>query len=92
MRGRHAHFRTEQVIVALKGRIVVTTETADGSLKAFRLEAPHVGLYVPPHVWRTMQYSPGALQLVVASTPYDEADYIRDYDQFRRAWGGAPGR
>ncbi|TPG72271.1 sugar 3,4-ketoisomerase [Hymenobacter nivis] len=89
VRGRHAHHRTEQVLVAVAGRITVVTETAAGALKTFRLEDPHVGLYVPPRMWHTMQYSHSAVQLVLASLPYDEADYIRDYDQFRAL--GRPG-
>jgi dTDP-4-dehydrorhamnose 3,5-epimerase-like enzyme len=83
VRGRHAHHRTEQVLVAVAGRITVVTETAAGALHTFLLEDPHVGLYVPPFTWHTMQYSHSAVQLVLASQPYDEADYIRDYDQFR---------
>ena len=86
VRGRHAHYRTEQVLVALAGRIIVTTEQADGTLQTFRLESPDIGLYVPPNVWHTMQYSHTAVQLVLTSTSYDEADYIRDYDQFRAIW------
>lgn len=86
VRGRHAHHRTEQVLIAAAGRITVTTELADGRIELFRLEDPHVGLYVPPHAWHTMQYSHSAVQLVFASVPYQEADYIRNYDEFRRIW------
>ena len=88
VRGRHAHHATEQVLVAAAGRITVTTELADGTIKSFRLEDPHVGLYVPPHAWHTMQYSHSAVQLVLASAGYREEDYIRDYDEFRRVWQG----
>jgi mannose-6-phosphate isomerase-like protein (cupin superfamily) len=90
LRGRHAHHRTEQVLVAVAGRIVVTAETPDGELHTFRLEDPNVGVYVPPNAWHTMQYSHTAVQLVLASQPYQEADYIRDYDDYRRVWGGPP--
>ena len=86
VRGRHAHHATEQVLVAAAGRIIVTTELADGTIQTFRLEDPNVGLYVPPHAWHTMQYSHSAVQLVLASALYNEQDYIRDYDQFRRIW------
>ena len=87
VRGRHAHHRTEQILVAAAGRIIVTTELADGTIQTFRLENPNVGLYVPPHAWHTMQYSHSAVQLVFASTGYDESDYIRNYQEFRRIWG-----
>lgn len=86
VRGRHAHHATEQVLVALSGRIIVTTELADGTVEVFRLEDPHVGLYVPPNAWHTMQYSHTAVQLVFASSVYDEKDYIRSYDEFKRVW------
>ena len=88
VRGRHAHHATEQVLVAAAGRITVTTELADGTIESFRLEDPHVGLYVPPHAWHTMQYSHSAVQLVLASAGYREEDYIRDYDEFKRVWQG----
>ena len=86
VRGRHAHHRTEQVLIAAAGRIIVTTELADGSLQTFRLEDPNTGLYVPPHAWHTMQYSHSAVQLVLASEAYEAEDYIRNYDDFRRIW------
>jgi oxalate decarboxylase/phosphoglucose isomerase-like protein (cupin superfamily) len=50
VRGRHAHYLTQQVMVALSGRIIVTIEQADGTLGTFRLEDPNVGLYIPPNV------------------------------------------
>ena len=86
VRGRHAHHRTEQVLIAASGRITVTTEMADGDIRTFRLEDPNMGLYVPPNVWHTMQYSHSAVQLVLASTGYEEADYIRDYEVFKQVW------
>ena len=89
VRGRHAHFRTEQVLIAVAGRIIVTVEQGQpGNPRAFRLDSPHQGLYIPTRTWHTMQYSPGAVQLVLASQPYDEEDYIRDYEQFRGLGAG----
>lgn len=86
VRGRHAHLRTEQIIIAAAGRITITTELAAGAIAIFRLEDPHMGLYVPPCTWHTMQYSHPAVQLVLASQPFSAADYIRDYEEFRRTW------
>jgi oxalate decarboxylase/phosphoglucose isomerase-like protein (cupin superfamily) len=87
LRGRHAHRATEHVLLAVAGRIIVTLESATGELEVFRLESPHVGLYVPPSVWHTMQYSPGAVQLALASQPFEEENYIRDYPTFQEVWG-----
>ncbi len=86
VRGRHAHRQTEQVLVAVDGRIIVNIESAKGEVEIFVLEKPSVGLYVPPNVWHTMQYSHSAVQMVFASTEYDEKDYIRNYDDFREIW------
>jgi dTDP-4-dehydrorhamnose 3,5-epimerase-like enzyme len=86
VRGRHAHHRTEQLLVAVSGRILVTIEKANQEIQLFKLEDPHVGLYIPPHVWHTMQYSHSAVQLVFASQPYDERDYIRNRDEFQQVW------
>jgi len=84
LRGRHAHHKTEMVLVAVAGRIVVTTETAEHGVNVFTLEEPNKGLYLPAYCWHTMQYSHNAVQLVLASTDYDEKDYIRDYELFKK--------
>lgn len=87
VRGRHAHHKTEQILIAVAGRIVVNTESADGELLTFILDKPNQAVYIPPNVWHTMQYSHTAIQLVLASSPYDEQDYIRDYENFKSIWG-----
>lgn len=86
VRGRHAHYKTEQVLVAIAGRIIVTVENSMGMINTFVLDKPDIGLYLPPDVWHTMQFSHNAVQLVLASTLYDEADYIRNYDDFLRVY------
>lgn len=87
VRGRHAHYKTEQVLFAVSGRIIVTTELASGEISVFPLEKPNIGVYIPPNAWHTMQYSHTAVQLVLTSQPYDENDYIRDYEKFKQVWG-----
>ena len=86
IRGRHAHFQTEQILFAAAGRIIITTENAYGTIETFKLEEPNFGLYIPPNIWHTMQYSHNAIQLVFASTIFDEKDYIRSYSDFLTAW------
>lgn len=87
VRGRHAHYATEQILIAVSGRIIVSTELAGETVETFVLDKPNVGVYVPPNAWHTMQYSHTAAQVVLASTSYDAADYIRDYDQFLAHYG-----
>jgi acetyltransferase-like isoleucine patch superfamily enzyme/dTDP-4-dehydrorhamnose 3,5-epimerase-like enzyme len=83
VRGEHAHRRCEQMLVCVHGQ--VTAMVDDGERRAeYRLDRPDVGLYVPPLVWGTQyRYSADAVLLVLASMPYDPADYIRDYAEFK---------
>lgn len=90
VRGRHAHHATEQLLLAVAGRIIVTTELADRTTQVFRLEDPRVGLYIPPQAWHTTQYSHTAVQLTFASSLYEESDYIRCYEDFRKIWSAKP--
>jgi dTDP-4-dehydrorhamnose 3,5-epimerase-like enzyme len=87
VRGRHAHHSTQQILLAVTGRIVVNTETAAGDIQTFILDSPYQGVYIPPNVWHTMQYSHTAIQVVLASTLYDEQDYIRNHEMFKEIWG-----
>lgn len=87
VRGRHAHYETEFILIAASGRIVVNTEKANGQIETFILDKPDTGIYIPPNVWHTMQYSHTSSQLALASTSYDEKDYIRDHSEFIRVWG-----
>lgn len=87
VRGRHAHHSTQQILLAVTGRIVVNTETADGQIQSFILDTPDKGVYIPPNVWHTMQYSHTAIQVVMASSLYEAGDYIRDHQEFQKIWG-----
>lgn len=86
VRGKHAHYKTEQILISVAGRIIVNIEMPDGEKMTFNLEKPNIGLYLPPNCWHTMQYSHSSVQLVIASTKYDEKDYIRNYDQFKEVY------
>ena len=81
-RGRHAHYETEMVLIAVKGVIEVKTITIDGQEKTFILNNPDEGLYLPKLCWHEMGYHQDAVQLVVCSTSYKEDDYIRSWEQF----------
>lgn len=85
-RGRHAHHQTEQILIAVSGKIIVSTESAQGEQKRFTLESPQQGVYIPPNVWHTMEYSHNAVQLALASTLYQAGDYIRDKEEFLTKW------
>lgn len=81
-RGGHAHKELQQLIIAASGSFSVTLD--DGKIKrTFQLNRPYQGLLLVPGIWRTLDdFSSGAVCLVLASHPYDAADYIRDYQEF----------
>jgi len=81
-RGGHAHKELKQLIVAASGSFNVVLD--DGKVKrTFTLSRPNMGLLVMPGLWRELDsFSSGAILLVLASLPYSEADYIREYNQF----------
>ena len=81
-RGAHAHRELEQLIVAASGSFTVTLD--DGKCKrSFFLNRPYQGLYVKPGLWRDLvDFSSGAVVMVLASDVYKAEDYIRDYNEF----------
>jgi hypothetical protein len=84
IRGGHAHYELEQLLVAVSGKITVTIKMPGQTEFEFILDSPNYGLYIPKLAWRTMKYSHDAIQLCLASLPYDEKEYIRDYEVFLR--------
>ncbi len=81
-RGKHAHKSLEQILICVHGSCKIRLD--DGKEKeVVVLDKPNIGLYVSNVMWREMfDFSPDAVLMVLASELYDEADYIRDYDDF----------
>lgn len=74
-----------QFIIAVTGAFNVVTD--DGVNRSrHHLNRSYFGLYLPPLVWRELDnFSSESVCLVLASAPYDETGYFRDYDDFRKA-------
>lgn len=84
IRGRHAHRELQEFVLALSGSFTLVVDDAV-SRSCHVLDHPGVGLYVPPMNWIEIKdFSAGSVCLVLASMPYDEADYYYDYDEFIR--------
>ncbi|WP_205480424.1 sugar 3,4-ketoisomerase [Sphingomonas arenae] len=83
-RGFHAHRKLNQLAVAVSGSCTMLVD--DGSRRtALPLDRPDQGLLLGPMLWREMHdFSPDCVLLVMADTPYDESDYVRDYQAFLR--------
>jgi len=86
-RGGHAHKALEQFLIAMSGSFDVTLD--DGrARKRVHLNRSYYGLRIVPMIWRELDnFSSGSVCMVLASQPYDESDYYRDYDDFLRAKG-----
>ena len=82
-RGAHSHKECHQFLVAASGSFEIKLDDGDTKRTVF-LNRPNYGLHVPPGIWaEELNFSSGAICLVIASHKYDELDYIRDYNDFK---------
>ena len=88
-RGFHAHRHLNQWAIAVSGSCTMVLDDGKQRLQV-RLDRPDCALEIGPMIWREMHdFSPDAVLLVLADTIYDEADYIRSYDDFRALLGNS---
>jgi dTDP-4-dehydrorhamnose 3,5-epimerase-like enzyme len=82
-RGGHAYRENQEFIVALSGSFDVILDNGKEKQK-FQLNRSYYGLYVPKGWWREMEnFSTNSVAFILSSIPYDENDYIRDYEEFK---------
>jgi len=82
-RGGHAYRENEEFIIALSGAFDVVLNDGKQEL-TFPLNRSYYGLYVPKGMWREMKnFSTNSFALILASTSYNEDDYIRDFNKFK---------
>lgn len=81
-RGYHAHKKLEQILICVHGACTIHLDNGK-NVEEVRLDKPYEGLYIANNIWREMyDFTEDAVLMVLASELYDEADYIRDYQQF----------
>jgi UDP-2-acetamido-3-amino-2,3-dideoxy-glucuronate N-acetyltransferase len=92
VRGEHALKTCHQFLLCANGSCAIVFD--DGlSREEVILDRRDIGVYLPPLTWWVQyKHSADCVLLVLASAPYDEADYIRDYDSFLAARGVPAGR
>ena len=84
-RGQHSHHKTNQYLIAVNGSCKVTLDNGQ-SKETYELNQPNIGLLQEARVWGTMHdFSADCVLLVLADQHYNEADYIRNYDDFKHA-------
>ena len=83
-RGYHAHKKLKQIAIVVKGSCRIMLD--DGKEKVeLLLSDPQQGLYIESFIWREIyDFSDDCVLLVLADSFYDEGDYIRDYDEFKK--------
>jgi hypothetical protein len=81
-RGGHAHKELLQLMVSVMGSFDVVLD--DGfTRRHVSLNRGYYGLYLPNLIWRELEnFSSGAICVVLASQPYEESEYIREYSNF----------
>ncbi|MCK4663296.1 MAG: WxcM-like domain-containing protein [Bacteroidales bacterium] len=83
-RGGHAHKELRQLLVAASGSFDVLLDDGQNK-KIVTLNRPDYGLLVVPGIWRELiEFSSGAICLVLASELYNENDYFRNYKSFEK--------
>lgn len=81
-RGFHAHRNLQQILICVHGSCKIHLDNGFDTAEV-TLDKPYEGLYISNDMWREMyDFSEGAVLLVLASEYYDEADYIRNYEDF----------
>lgn len=81
-RGHHAHKALEQILICVHGSCKILLDNGKEK-EIVLLDKPNLGLYIASDMWRVMyDFTEDAVLMVLASTVYNESDYIRNYDEF----------
>lgn len=82
LRGKHAHKELTQILICLRGACRVICDDGEAKQEVL-LDRPEVALEIPPGIWAEQHYvDPDSVLMVLCDLPFDESDYIRDYDRF----------
>lgn len=85
VRGGHAYYKLEEIIISLSGSFDVVVDSGDGKKEIISLNRSYKGLYIPKMMWRQLRnFSTNSVALILASRSYDKNDYIYDYNDFSK--------
>lgn len=89
VRGNHANYKSEFVLINVCGRSKVRVKDGYGSEKIYELTMPHTGIYLPRMIWKEMyDFSEDSVLLCLASEHYDPDEYINNFDEYVRVVNG----
>lgn len=84
IRGKHAHRELKQIIFSVRGEFTLLLDDGKNKQK-IRMNVPNVGIRLDGLLWHDMvDFTPDCLIYVAADEIYNEADYVRDYDEYKR--------
>lgn len=84
IRGKHAHLNLKQILICVSGSVDIYCEYLNHK-EIFHLNSPKQGLYLDSLIWHEMHnFSKDAVLLVLANDFYNEKDYIRNYEDFKK--------
>lgn len=87
MRGGHAHRKSDEAVVCLSGHATVRLATPTAT-REFHLRDGSSAVYLPPMIWiDLLDFSADAILLALASCPYSESDYFRDFSTYSAQFG-----
>ncbi len=82
-RGQHAHKICAQLLTCPVGSVEVFCDDGHETV-TYVLDHPNIGLLIPAGIWAQQTYKVfGSILTVLCDQPYDENDYIRDYEEFK---------
>jgi len=83
-RGNHAHKKCDQLMVCLSGQIKVTCDNGS-NITTQLLKSGENGLFVPSGIWAKQDYlTDQAVLMVLCDRNFEENDYIRDFNEFKK--------
>jgi len=88
IRGQHAHKITDQVLIAISGKCIVTAKDSKNAVEHI-LDKPYQAVHIPAGIWGEQQYcSEDTVLLVLCNTSFDKDDYIWDFDEYLQWYYG----
>lgn len=83
-RGFHAHRSLKQILICVHGKCKIKLDNGKEN-EIVELDKPYEGLLISSNIWREMyDFTQDAVLMVLASEEYNEDDYIRDYEVFKK--------
>jgi hypothetical protein len=85
-RGDHAHFKGHQAFVCTAGSARLICKDGNDS-KSIEMDSMDKVVFVPPGIWTNISLSENSSLAVMTDRPYEDADYIRQWEDFMKHKG-----